>query len=128
MKSPPPGRPRINLRRIILFIGIGIFIFVIGKLAPPLSAISRDPTNTPANLIPSNTFYTCSPTSYLATSRPVETDTSLPPTETPIPTEIPIPTATPIQVVTEISEKDGMVLVFIPAGEFKMGSSKTEDS
>ncbi len=127
IESPPPGRPRINLRRIILFIGIGLFIFVIGRLAPPLSAISRDPTNTPANLIPSNALFTADPT-LISTSRPVETDTSLPPTETPIPTETPNPTATPIQVVNEISEKDGMVLVFIPAGEFKMGSSKTEDS
>ena len=31
IESPPPGRPRINLRRIILFIGIGIFIFEIGR-------------------------------------------------------------------------------------------------
>jgi formylglycine-generating enzyme required for sulfatase activity len=126
IESPPPGRPRINLRQIILFIVIGLIIFVIGRLTPPFSAILRDPTNTPVQQMSAKPLFPTDPT-LVSISRPIETDTFAPPTEMPIPTETLIPTVTPIQVVTEISAKDGMVLVFVPAGEFKMGSSRTED-
>jgi formylglycine-generating enzyme required for sulfatase activity len=31
-------------------------------------------------------------------------------------------------MVTQIAPQDGMVLIYIPAGEFKMGSTRTEDT
>ena len=47
---------------------------------------------------------------------------TLTPTFTPEPTITPTFTPTPSMGSTMVSEKDGMVLVFVPAGEFTMGS------
>ena len=49
-------------------------------------------------------------------------------TSTPAPTAIPA-TPTPILEVgsTRVSEKDGMMMVYVPAGEFEMGSEKYDD-
>ncbi len=57
------------------------------------------------------------------------TNTPIPPTatSTPEPTSTPIPTPTPSLGSTMISEKDGMEMVFIPAGEFTMGSKLYAD-
>jgi eukaryotic-like serine/threonine-protein kinase len=50
----------------------------------------------------------------------------IPPTNTPEP-----PTATPVSILgigsTTISDKDGMTMVFVPAGEFTMGSGNGEE-
>jgi eukaryotic-like serine/threonine-protein kinase len=51
------------------------------------------------------------------------------PTRTPTPTRTPSPTITPTSTLgigsTMISEKDGMAMVFVPAGEFTMGSNSS---
>jgi formylglycine-generating enzyme required for sulfatase activity len=49
---------------------------------------------------------------------PTETDTPLPPTDTAV-----LPTPTPSVVDTRVREIDGMVMVYVPAGEFLMGSA-----
>jgi eukaryotic-like serine/threonine-protein kinase len=55
--------------------------------------------------------------------------TTLTPTTTftPTLTASPSSTPTPTKIVTQVSSKDGMVLVYVPAGDFKMGSARSED-
>jgi eukaryotic-like serine/threonine-protein kinase len=95
------------------------------------------PTNTP---VPP----TAAPTKVPATSTPVPptatavppTATKVPPTSTPVPptptsvrTNTNPPTSTPAVLAagaTRNAGKDGMVQVFVPAGEFRMGSSDAE--
>jgi formylglycine-generating enzyme required for sulfatase activity len=57
---------------------------------------------------------------------PTATLTPEPPTSTPTIT----PTSTPALSIgsTQISQKDGMTMVYVPAGEFLMGSDKAKDS
>jgi len=68
---------------------------------------------------------------YLFNNMPVPTETkisptktaaSVPATSTPRPTETLIPTPTLGIGSTMLSEKDGMVMLYVPAGEFTMGS------
>ena len=59
-----------------------------------------------------------------ATQVPTRMETPLPTaTLTEVPTETPFPSPTPI---TKVSQKDGMEMVFVPAGEFIMGSDDGE--
>ena len=58
-----------------------------------------------------------------STPASVPTDVALPLTETPQPTNTVIPTSTFGIGSTRISEKDGATLVYVPAGEFAMGST-----
>jgi formylglycine-generating enzyme required for sulfatase activity len=67
------------------------------------------------------------------TPLPVETKSSVTPmsptrvvTSTPLPTETPIPTPALGIGSTEISSKDGMTLLYVPAGEFLMGSTDAD--
>jgi formylglycine-generating enzyme required for sulfatase activity len=110
--------------------GVGVFIvillFAIKILSlPPLPydecfpIHSPTPTGTPT-LVPSSTLST--------TVAPIETPVS---TLTPIPTNTTEPqtSSTPEELgvgSTMISEKDGMVMVYVPAGEFQMGSDPDE--
>jgi formylglycine-generating enzyme required for sulfatase activity len=76
------------------------------------------------------------PLSGLATNTPTVTISSTPPpeptlTDTPTQTLTPTPTLTPTAKAifappagtTQISNKDGMVVLYVPAGEFSMGSA-----
>lgn len=66
---------------------------------------------------------TLTPASQVFTETPkLLTDTKAPVTSTPEPTETVVPTPTLGIGSTMISEKDGMVMVYVPAGEFTMGS------
>jgi eukaryotic-like serine/threonine-protein kinase len=59
---------------------------------------------------------------------PTEPATATPaPTMTPVPTSTPTATPTPSMGSTMTSDKDGMVLIFVPAGEFTMGSKFYRD-
>lgn len=49
-----------------------------------------------------------------------------PPTPTPIPTSTPIPTPT-LGIGSSMTGKDGMTLLYVPAGEFTMGSNANID-
>ncbi len=66
----------------------------------------------------------------LATSRPATTRaptrTSPPPTATLTPTITPLPTLGIGSTLT--SEKDGMVMVYVPQGDFLMGSASTDEA
>lgn len=101
LQTPPPPRRRRSRWPIsgLAVLGLGVLIFFLlkGPLAPP----PPPPTPTSTATLPD-------------------------PTEAPASTSIP-PTAgtPPIQLM--ISPRDGMVIIHIPAGEFKMGSSRAED-
>ena len=77
--------------------------------------INNLPDATPTVSSPKDTATPKSPTS-----------TSVPFTSTPRPTKTVIPTPTLGMGSTIVSEKDGMVLVYVPAGEFIMGSGDGE--
>jgi formylglycine-generating enzyme required for sulfatase activity len=81
-------------------------------------------TPTPTAIPPSPTVQ------VTETVRPTDTDTPTP-SPTPSPTSIP-PAATPTQVPgmgsTQVSPKDSMVQMYVPAGDFLMGSDKAKDS
>ena len=61
----------------------------------------------------------------------VQPTNTLLPSATPVPpTQTPVPTITPTLGIgsTQVSEKDGMVLVYVPTGEFLMGISNDDIS
>jgi formylglycine-generating enzyme required for sulfatase activity len=74
--------------------------------------------------IPSATFPPTIAATSPATATPAPT---LAPTPTPTRTANPTITPTPIVMVTQAATRDGMVQVFVPAGEFRMGSARTGD-
>jgi formylglycine-generating enzyme required for sulfatase activity len=124
MQPPPPPRPGIRWRRVF---GVGIILIILAlilfwpRISLFVSVILRGAAFTPAPAI--------------------DTQTPLPPAEAVNPTQVPVilpsilPTQTltailsptPFQIITKVAAKDGMTLLFIPAGEFKMGSSRVED-
>jgi len=59
----------------------------------------------------------------------VVTATAEPATSTPVQTSAPLPTETPLLMIgsTQVSPKDGMIMVYVPAGEFIMGSDTGTD-
>ncbi len=111
--SAPEGRnPKVILFRVgagLIFVS-GIILILLGRGGSgPLSSLEtgkQTPTGT-------------------ATSTLIPTATQ-PPTEAPSPTETPTPSVTPTPSLdagsTQVSSKDGMVQMYIPAGEFLMGS------
>jgi formylglycine-generating enzyme required for sulfatase activity len=68
---------------------------------------------------------TISSSTYTATPEP-STFTSVPFTQTPTLTKTPIPTPTLGIGSIMVSEKDGMTLLYVPAGEFMMGNGETK--
>jgi len=97
------------------FLGIGLLVLILGGFG--LNSIFKN--------LPDATV-TASPTKT-ATSEP-PTFTSVPFTSTPQPTETPIPTPTLGIGSTQVSKKDGMTSLYVPAGEFTMGSDSSDQS
>ncbi len=91
--------------------------------AVPTPTLAPTPTATP---IPEPT----STPRPAATITPKPTDTPLPTaTLTPKPTDTPRPTATPTPGIgsIQVTPLDGATMVFVPAGEFTMGSNDNDD-
>ena len=126
IESPPPGIRRVNWRGVVGWALIGLLLILLVRIYPhfpTIYALILGSTNTPTQ----PTF-----TETLSPPDPTEIPTLTPtiptiPTKTLTPTLPPSPTSTPIEIVTEVASKDGMVLIYIPAGEFKMGSARAED-
>lgn len=90
----------------------------------------QSPTTNPQPTIPQSPIINPElPTFTLQPSTTTPTHTSLPPTSTQIIISTPL-TPTPTSILgigsTSVSERDGMVMVFVPAGEFIMGSNDGE--
>ena len=74
------------------------------------TATSHPPTTTPVLLTPTRII-------FVVTATPTDTPIARTPTPTP---------AQPVAGATRVWEKDGSVMVYVPAGEFTMGSSEGE--
>lgn len=121
LEAPPPGRVRINWRRIIIWSIIGIAIIAGWRLISRNNVPVQWPSDTPDQPNPTQPLILAETTAF-----PTNTPT-IPATITPIPTFTQTPAPTPIEIITQVSSTDGMVLVFVPMGEFKMGSTRAED-
>jgi formylglycine-generating enzyme required for sulfatase activity/serine/threonine protein kinase len=97
---------------------------VVGLLAVGAGMILLRDNNVPAMAVEESPIaaMVLDTVTMTATQAPTRTETPMPTaTLTEVSTETPIPSPTPI---TKISEKDGMEMVFVPAGEFIMGSDE----
>jgi len=81
------------------------------------------PTTTPKVSMPTFTAVIPSSTPIRQTSTPTQAPPTLPPTLTPMSLTL-TPTLAPGS--TRISERDGVVMVYVPAGEFVMGSADSD--
>ncbi len=107
---------------------------LIGALAAPTETPTATPTVAPtatATSIPATETATPSPTpTAAALAAPTATPTPSPtPSPTPTPTETPSPTPTPTLAPGQALTRtiDGMVIRYIPGGEFLMGAPEDDD-
>ena len=113
--EPILSNRRIPLNMLVGFVAVllvlGIFIF-----RPVFATIFARPTSIPSSVISTST------SSIIDT--PVATQTpQLETTDTPSPTQTSIVSVPTLGIgSTMISDKDGMTLLYVPAGEFTMGS------
>ena len=107
--------PRKLNTSIVVIVAVAIIVVALIVFIPPLFKSIPIPTITATTAItqvPASTF-----TPLLPTLTPTEADT-------PTATTIPLPTPTLGIGSTWASSKDGMVMVYVPAGSFQMGSGK----
>ena len=133
--TPPPAQKRrsdpLLWRRLLLggLLLLVVFFLLVAQFLgdAPIPFLMVTPTWTPTmTLTPTQTV----PPTATVTMTPSRTAT---PTETaivtwtPLPsaTNTPSPTLTPTPVI-DVSERDDMTMVFVPAGEFLMGSLESE--
>ena len=113
--------PNFNLRLVGSIVGglliISLLIWSGSKLLLNLPAVTSEVTHT----FQSNVTFTSIASQPSKTDTPSPTRTSIPLTQTTIP-----PTSQLGIGSTMISEKDGMTLLYVPAGEFTMGSDNGE--
>ena len=111
---------------------------LIGALAAPTETPTSTPTLAPtatatSTSVPATATPTPTPTSALisaASAAPTSTPSPMPsPTPTPAPTETPSPTPTPTLAPGQALTRtvDGMVMHYIPGGEFLMGAPEEDD-
>jgi formylglycine-generating enzyme required for sulfatase activity len=87
-----------------------------------LAACSSQPTVSTGQ-IQTQVAHSLAETQAAYTSTPTSTNTPVPTNSPKPPTPTPIPTSTLGVGSTQVSEKDGMVLVYVPEGNFTMGAS-----
>jgi formylglycine-generating enzyme required for sulfatase activity len=109
-----------NNQRMWSFITMALLVVVVGAFGinyllnrPPAAAPLIVPESSATPLAPTST-----PVPFTATPQPTETPA---PTETPLPTETPVVTPT-LGISSTVLGSDGMILLYVPAGEFTMGS------
>jgi serine/threonine-protein kinase len=129
MKPPPPppvsstGQPSERPpRRWLGWLAFGVAVVAVLLLMLVLNmppSVQPLPADTPAPPTATAQPPTATPVPPTATPKP-PTKTPIPPTDTP---ELPTPTPTLGIGSTMISEIDGMEYVYVPAGEFLMGST-----
>jgi eukaryotic-like serine/threonine-protein kinase len=122
--NPQPAyspAPRRFLWRWILGGILALAFLFVGERA--INYFSNQSTATPSKRLAAEQF-THTPRASATPLRLTPTPTSLPPTETITP-EPPTITPTPTLEIKgfQISDKDGMKLLYVPAGEFLMGST-----
>jgi formylglycine-generating enzyme required for sulfatase activity len=101
--------------RLIYLILIAGVIFLAGCSAPDQEPVNINPTQTSAEVLETAT----------STSAPVQSSTPEP-TSTPLPTETP-PAVEPEAGAERIWEQDGSVMVYVPSGNFLMGTDEEND-
>ncbi len=129
LTSPPPGRARIPWRGVIVLMVIGGAIILAWRILSPRSALPQRPIDTQPQISSPQAFLLHTE-QVLPTSTPTMAATFTPipsATFTPLPSATQTAAPTPIEIITQTSSMDGMVLVFVSSGEFKMGSAKTDD-
>ena len=100
--------------------GIGAIILVVILGLAGISFLIRDIFNNPPGTATQTIAFGSATAEFTPTTPPIATDTSAPSTDTPPPPNTAVPTAGIGSTI--LSEKDGMVQVFVPGGEFEMGS------
>jgi serine/threonine-protein kinase len=128
----PATKPRLRSRQR-LWLGVGFASVAIGAIAFAFSGALNTSTGA-ATATAASVVILESPTATSAP--PASTATSIVPTDviapspTPAPSETPLPSPTAVPTLgvgsTEVSTQDGMVLVYVPAGEFLQGSAATD--
>jgi formylglycine-generating enzyme required for sulfatase activity len=127
IEPPPPARISINWRRVILWLAIGLAILAGYGIISRISASSQGPIGTPDRPAPTQPLLIPTFTASRTITPTITITPSITNTFTPIPSATQTTTPTPIEIVTQVSSIDGMVLDFVPAGEFKMGSTHSDD-
>jgi formylglycine-generating enzyme required for sulfatase activity len=132
-EAPVPVHPAFPWKWVVGIGGVGIVIALLLVWFGVIPGRAPTPTTTAAALVPTATHTTISATdaplpTHTSTPKPVPTDTTTS-TPTSTPGSTPPPTWTPVPSPptskagdTQIREGDGAVMVYVPAGEFWMGS------
>ena len=130
---PGQSAPAVSTRRISPWLmGLAALAAILVIAVLGFGAIILRPAASPAltsPVLPSVTLPAGLPPTLLPTltagPAPTFTSVSLP---TPTPTTTPVPISTPTLKIaaTMISPKDGMVMVYVPAGEFLMGAAESD--
>jgi formylglycine-generating enzyme required for sulfatase activity/DNA-binding CsgD family transcriptional regulator len=101
IEPPPPARLMLNWRRMVVWLIAGIAVIAVLGIISLISTFMQQQGNAQVE-----------PTLTQSLILPTVTQASAP---------------TPTEIVRQVSSVDSMVLLFVPAREFKMGSAKLDD-
>jgi formylglycine-generating enzyme required for sulfatase activity len=113
------------MKRIALTLPIPVFLLLACTLSRTVTPLATEVvlvTEVPVNTdVPVNTHMPVNTEVAVNTEVPVNTKVPVN-TEVPVNSKVPVNTEAPVLGSTRISETDGMTQVFVPGGNFKMGS------